>query len=134
MAGGQAQALTWGPIQAPPSPLCSIVATGFLSSFPAPRILGQVLLSPETSHLDWGRWAFSEGGRWGGGGDGMRAPIFRLCLPPSKPHNSLERQGIQPFTDGKTEARKDKVRCPRSNSLQVAEPRHLNSDPSASKP
>lgn len=63
----------------------------------------------------------------------MRAPISQaMAFLMSKPHNSLERQGIQPFTDGKTEAQK--VCCPRSNTLQVAEPRNLNSGPSTSEP
>lgn len=54
----------------------------------------------------------------------MRAPICQAVWPsPSKSHNCLKRQGTQPFTDGKTEAQKEKVCCPRSNSLQAAEPR-----------
>lgn len=47
----------------------------------------------------------------------MRAPTCQaVAWPLSKPHNNLERQGLQPFTDGETEAQREKVHCPRSKS------------------
>lgn len=44
-------------------------------------------------------------------------------LPLSEPNNSLQRQGLHLWTDGETEAQREKVHCPRSSSQQVAESR-----------
>lgn len=54
------------------------MGTRFLSSFSDAGISGQVLLPLETSHLGVG--GCSEGGKWGGGGGGMRAPIWQAAI------------------------------------------------------
>lgn len=61
---------------------------------------------------------------------GGRPPRSRLWPPlfphPSKPNNGFQRPHLQPLTDGETKTGREKVRCPRSNSQQVAEPINLN--------